>query len=125
MKPSDKKRKMILNYLNDAPFSNKGMISLIKSCKQHGYSELEVYEAIQLMDYKHMGLLQAELNQEHNGTYYLVRNAKSGWLSPKGEDYRDDLNHAWKRNLWLKIQIYAWPIVVAVVAQVIVHLFIK
>lgn len=63
MKPSDKKRKLILNYLNDAPFSNEGMISLIKSCKQHGYSELEIYEAIQLMDHKHVGLLQAELNQ--------------------------------------------------------------
>ena len=120
MKPSDKKRKMILNYLNDAPFSNEGMISLIKFCKKDGYSELEVYEAIQLMDYKHMGLLQAELNQEHNGNYYLVRNAKSGWLSPKGEDYLDDLNHAWKRKFWLMFQIYVWPIMTATASGLLV-----
>lgn len=125
MKPSDKKRKLILNYLNDAPFSNEGMISLIKFCKKHGYSELEVYEAIQLIDYKHMGLLQAELNQEHNGTYYLVRNAKSGWLSPKGEDYLDDLNNAWKRNLWLKVQIYGWPIVVVLLDHFLTYLLGK
>lgn len=127
MKPSDEKRKFILSTLfkQNTDFNDSVTDFLFTSGKGKGYTKLDIQRELVSMDSKHDGLLQIRYLLDTQGHGGVVLSATSGWLSSKGEDYLDDLNNAWKRNLWLKVQIYGWPIVVVLLDHFLTYLLGK
>lgn len=125
MKPSDEKRKFILSTLfkQNTNLDDSVTDALFSSGKDKGYTKLDIQRELVSMDSEHDGLLQIRYLLDAQGYGGFVFSATSGWLSSKGEDCLDDLNNAKKRKFWLMFQIYAWPVVVAVITQLIIHLF--
>lgn len=122
MKPSDEKRKFILSTLfkQNPDFDDSVTDFLFTSGKGKGYAKLDIQRELVSMDSKHDGLLQIRYLLDTQGHGGVVLSATSGWLSSKGEDYLDDLNHAWKRKFWLMFQIYVWPIITATASGILV-----
>lgn len=97
MKPSDMKRKFVLEYLyeHNSDLSLERFKQLFVKTKQQGYSDLEIEKLIQQMgnDGSNEGLLQVSFPLDMFGNGTLNISLATGWLSLKGEDYLDNLNH--------------------------------
>ncbi|CAJ1227073.1 hypothetical protein LZY01_23780 [Levilactobacillus zymae] len=97
MKPSEKVQKFILDFLFDhnEEVTLEIFKELLSTAKQNGYSELKIVKCIQHMgnDADNLGLLQVNLPLDAFGNGTLNTSLADSWLSPKGEDYLDNLNH--------------------------------
>lgn len=95
MKPSDKINKVILEFLKS--YNDEVNLVVFKKLfhagASEGYSNSQIEKAFVAMDRENAGLLQPELMLDAQGNGTLNTSLADSWLSMKGEDYLDNLNH--------------------------------
>lgn len=94
MRPSDKRKKFILDYLTKAQseVNLASLKDLIDKARQAGFTENQIFEEVDNMGSNNDGLLTSEIVHGFGGGGTLVAH-KDYWITDKGEDYLYNLEH--------------------------------
>lgn len=126
MKPSEKREKFILKFLDNhsnSPVASNDVFEqlIIKGNEKH-ISEASIENELFRYSNHNDGYLGFKYDLNVHGSHITPTSATSTWLSLKGEDRLYELKRKHLFEILRVVQNWVWPIVVGVIVYCLNHL---